>query len=991
MKKVLLALSFLMVFGLGSILAQAQTISGTVTGSDDGMPIPGASVFVKGTTVGTVTQPDGTYSLNVPEDAETIVFSFVGMETQEIAYEGQSTIDASLASEFFAMDEVIVVGYGVSRKEANTGSVSNIGSESLQDVPEVSFDKMLSGKMPGVMVTGSSGQPGSSSQVRIRGISSLNAGNEPLYVVDGIPVMQGDQGYFTNSSNALAMYNPNDIESITVLKDAAAASIYGSRAANGVVLINTKNGKAGKTSVKMRTSYGVTSLTNDNDYGIMNPNQLVTYMRDAVVNAGGDPDDPTAGSMYIPKSLLDKKQINWLDALTRNGSIHEYELSVTGGNESTKHYTSGLYSKTEGTFHSIDYEKFQLRSNIDHKISDIFSMGAKINMFHSDANDVAMQDLFYANPIFAGSLILPWTPMKNDDGTYNLDIPENANTNPRATAEYDDQWEKQNRIQTTVFADAKITNSLTFKTNNSVEYTDGEGRRYWSPEADFNNYAVLQVSNSKYTQLTSSNTLTYANLLGEEHSITGILGQEVLVNDYNSYYGYGDVDPNIPFANTIVSGDPKTTVDYEQERYTMQSFFGIADYSYDGRYYLKLSLRTDGSSKFGSNYRWGTFYSAGTSWNIHNETFMEEIEPINMLKLRASYGVNGNDNIGTYEQWGVYGPVSYNGISGMAPEQPSNPDLTWEVNTSYNVGLDFIVLNRISGTLDYYNRITSDMLLDRPLSRTSGFIELRQNIGEIENKGFEALINVNILDAPVKWDIGGHIASNQSEILDLGGEEQIIDSRLIHRVGESLYSYYLRDYAGVNPANGEALWYREDGSITNVYADAERKIVGSPEPDFIGGANTNVAWNGLALAVNLEFKIGNQILIEENRYLNSDGYNWGSNQASTAVDYWKKPGDITRNPIPIANNTTNSSGFRNSRWMQDGDYLRIKNVSLSYNLPNFLIDQARLKNVRIYASATNLFTFHGVDFFDPERGDDGLGYGIYPMTKSLMGGLEITF
>ncbi len=990
MKKVLLALSFLMVFGLSSLLAQTRTITGTVTGSEDGLPIPGVSVFVQGTTVGGVTQSNGTYSLNVPQDAETLVFSFVGMQRQTILIQGRSVINVELVSTAIAMDEVIVVGYGVTRKEANTGAVSVVGNEQLQDVPEVSFEKMLSGKVAGVMVTATSGQPGSASQIRIRGTSSLNAGNEPLYVVDGIPVMQGDQSYFTNTSNALAMINPNDIESVTVLKDAAAASIYGSRAANGVILITTKSGKAGKSTVKFRTSFGVTALTNDNNYGPMNPSQLVNYMRDAVVNAGGDPDDPTGGSLFVPYSLLAKPQTNWMDAMTRYGSVNEYELSVAGGNDKTQHFTSALYSKTDGVFYGVDYEKFQVRSNLEHQISDKVKMGARINLFHSEASDVAMQSLYYVNPVFAGMNILPWTPLRTDDGMFNLVIPENANTNPRATAAYDDQWEKQNRIQSTLFAQWEIVKGLTLKTNNSVEHTDGEGRRYWSKEADFAGDATLQVSNSKYTQMTTSNTLTYTGLLGEKHGLTGILGQESLVNDYNSYYIYTPgVDPQIPYPNTGVADSDEG--DYDESKYTMQSYFGILDYNYAGKYYLKMSLRTDGSSKFGSNNRWGTFYAVGASWNIHNESFMDGVEPINELKLRASYGVNGNDNIGEYEQWGIYSPVTYNGAAGMAPDQPDNPDLTWEVNTSYNVGLDFTLLERVTGTFDYYYRETTDMLLDTPLSYTSGFSSLRQNIGSLENKGFEGLINVNVLQGPVTWDVGVNFAHNKSKILSLGTEDQIIDGRLIHKVGESLYRYYLRDYAGVNPANGDALWYTADGKLTNVYADAPQKVMGCPEPTLTGGFNTNVSWKGISFAMNLEFKLGNQVLIEEQRYLNSDGSNWGSNQANTALDYWKEPGDISRNPKPYANNTNNSYGYRNSRWMFDGDYLRIKNVTLSYTLPQKIAQRASLGNVRVYASAVNLYTFHNVDFFDPERGVDGMGFGIYPMTKSLMGGLEITF
>jgi TonB-linked SusC/RagA family outer membrane protein len=988
MKRLLALFAFLVTASL-VLYSQGVQITGTITDAENGEALPGVSVVVRGTTIGTVTDFEGNYTISVPNTGALLVFSFVGMETQSITVGDATTIDVQLVVDAIKMDEVVVIGYGTSTREANTGAVAIIDNESIQDVPELSFDKMLAGKAAGVLVTATSGQPGAASQIRIRGTSSLNAGNEPLYVVDGIPIMEGNQTYFTNTGNALAMINPSDIESITILKDAASASVYGSRAANGVILITTKSGKQGKSSINLRASYGVTSLANDNGYRQMTGQELVGFMQDASRNAGFDPLDPASGPYYVPNSLLDQELYNWMDEVTRYGSIQEYELGVTGGTDKINHYTSGLYSNTEGVFYGVDYKKYQIRSNINANITDKLRLGVRFNAFRSEANDVAMQNLYFVNPAFGGLIIAPWTSPKNEDGTWNLDIPENANTNPRATAEYDDQWEIQNRLQGTFFLEYEPIPGLKLKTNNAAEYTDGEGRRYWSPEADFSGNATLQVSRTKYAQYTSSNTVSYNKYINN-HDISVLGGAEIISNGNNSYYIYSPaVDPAIPFPNTGVSDSDQG--DYGETKYNLASFFAIVDYNWSAKYYFRASFRTDGSSRFGENNRWGNFYSFGASWNLHNEAFMEGVGSINLLKVRASYGVNGNDRIGNFEHWGIYGPTQYNGLGGMAPSQPANPDLTWETNTTYNIGVDFGIMKRFSGSIEYYYRRTSDMLLDVPLSRTSGFTTLRQNIGILDNQGLEALLNVDILDGPVLWDFGINVAANRSEIVDLGTEEQIIDGRIIYKVGEQLYSYYLYQYAGVNPVNGMALWKNDDGELSENFSDATRAILGSPEPDFIGGFNTNVSWEGITLSASFEFKIGNQVLIEENRYSNGDGYLWGNNHAYTNLDYWKEPGDVTRNPKPIAANTTNSNTFNNPRWMYDGDYLRVKNLTLSYTLPAEWTRKAKIENLRIYGSAVNLWTFHDVDFFDPERGITGLGFGIYPVSKSFVIGLDLTF
>jgi len=428
MRKSAFLLVFLLLTGLSSLIAQGVQVKGTVTATEDGMPVSGAYIVVKGTQSGTTTDVDGKYSVTVPADA-TLVFSSVGLKSREIVVGGSSEIDVALDADIIGMQEVIIVGYTTVRKEANTGAVNVVKSDKLKDVPEVSFDKMLSGKIPGVTISSSSGQPGASSQIRVRGITSLTAGNEPLIVVDGSPVMQGDQSVFTNTSNALSSINPNDVESVTMLKDASATSIYGSRGANGVLVITTKSGQQGKSKVDFRASYGISKLANDNGYGVMTREELVTYMRDAVKNVGLDPENPNSGRYYVPASLATGKTYDWMDIVTRNGKSQNYELKISGGNEKTKHYISTGYTDDEGVFYGVDFKKYQLRANIDHKANNWLTAGVRINGAYTKTNDVPMQNLYYANPLFAGQIIAPWSPVYAVNGEYNLDIPENGNSN----------------------------------------------------------------------------------------------------------------------------------------------------------------------------------------------------------------------------------------------------------------------------------------------------------------------------------------------------------------------------------------------------------------------------------------------------------------------------------------------------------------------------------------------------------------------------------
>ena len=926
----------------------------------------------------------------MPAGAQTLTVSYIGMVTQEVAV--SSNVYVVMQSGSQSLDEVIVVAYGTTRREAKTGSVASVGSETLSGLVGTSFDKMLSGKMAGVQITANSGQPGADTQVRIRGASSINAGKEPLYVVDGIPVMTGNQSYFTNTGNALAMINPNDIESITALKDAAATSVYGSRAANGVILVTTKTGKAGKNLFSLRAKYGVSSLANDNDFGVMNRDELLSFRRQAALNAGVDP--LQEGSRYsYPTSMNSLPETDWMDHLTRAGAQQEYELSAAGGSDKTSYFSSLSYHKNDGIAYGITFERMQARLNVDHELNASLKTGARINAGYLYTEDVSMQSLYYVNPLFAGMIIQPWSKPYNEDGTHNVNIPENSNTNPRATAVYDDQWEKQYRFNGNVYFQWTPLKGLVFRTTNAAETNFSEGIRYWAPETN-QGTATLQTGTMQWRMLTTSNTASYDGTVADLHTYRVLAGQEAMHMFRSENYIYApNVDPNIPYPNTAPVSDVQAEYYYYAK--SLLSYFGIVDYNYAGRYFLQGSLRSDGSSLLGKNNTWGTFYSLGASWNVHSENFMAGINAIDLLKLRLSYGLTGNNDIDYYQQYGVYAPTQYNGTAGLRPSTPVNDYLAWEQSSSWDVGIDFGFLKRFTGSLDLYTRKTIDMLLDRPLSRTSGFNTQTQNVGSLRNQGIEFQFDASIVNnKDWKWNAGFTLAHNKSEILDLDGDEMINQAdwtALKHIKGKSLYTFYLRDYYGVNPINGDALYVNEEGKLTNNFNEARYIEAGSPEPKLTGGLHTDVSWKGLSLSVLFEGKFGNYILIGENRYLQADGNQMTMNQAKSALNYWKQPGDTGVNPKPVAGTASSSYSNQTTRFLERGDYVRIKDVTLAYTLPSKWLRPARISNLRLYVSGSNLYTFHDVNFWDPERGVTGIGYGVNPMSKSFGGGVEISF
>lgn len=1006
MKKIKLFFTAIMVLvtaGLAS--AQSLTVTGTVSDADSGDPIPFASIRVNGTMIGAAAGADGTYSITVPSGNSVLTFSFVGYKTTEIPVDGRMVVDCDLAPDATALDDVVVVAYGSAKREAVTGAVTSVKGEGLASTPVTSVDKALSGKLAGVQITAVSGQPGAPSQIRIRGNSSINASNAPLWVVDGIPVILDGTSDMTNMSNGIATLNPNDIESITVLKDAAAAAVYGSRAANGVILVQTKSGKAGKAQFDARAKFGVSWLQSDSGFRVMTASELLGYQRDAIVNAGMDPDDPTS-AYYRPMSLLNGDVSSWMDQVTRLGQLQEYEISARGGNSKGTYFSSISWHKNEGAFYGIDYSRLQARVNADYKLLDNLETGVRVNVAYTDQNDVPMQSLYYSNPVFAGMTILPWEPKYDENGNHNVEIPSNSYTNPRATALYDDQWSKAYKFNGTMFLRWEPVKHLVIETRNSAEAAFSNDRRYWDPQSKGGSgqTATVQLSKTQYTNLTTSNTINYSNVFGGYHSLRVLLGQEATAYkvDYSYTYAPG-VDAEIPYPNTASQEKVESYVDFVNK--SMLSFFGIADYNYDNRYFVQATVREDGSSLFGSKNKWGLFWSASASWNLANEKWMDGTNSwLDLLKVRASYGLNGNNGISAYQAYGVYATTQYNGVVGMRPSTPSNDYLSWEKNSTWNVGLDFGFLkNRLRGNFDVYERTTLDMLLDVTVPQTTGFSTNFMNAGSMKNTGVEFQLDGDIIStSDMLWTVGFNIAHNKTEILDLAvdpdenGDEWIAyggtSSWIRHSVGRSMYSYYLRDYYGVNPSNGEALWVTEDGSLTNDYSQARRYYAGSPEPKVIGGFNTSFTWKGLSLSAFFEYKLGGYVLLpNENYYLQSDGYSMTMNQMATALNYWKQPGDTNCNPKPVAGNATNSNTGASDRWLEKGDYLRIKDITLSYSLPQRALDKIHVKGLRIYVSGLNLYCFNDVNFWDPEMGVTGTGAGNYPLTKSFVGGVELSF
>jgi len=1014
-------------FFLIPAFGQNITIQGTVTEKASGQPLPGVNVIIEGTSIGVTTDFDGLYTLQVPSNEAVLVFSYLGMQTAKISVNGQTTINAALEEETEALDDVIVVAYGTTTKEAYTGAAQIVPSEIIENRPVTSFDKALQGTTAGLQVTSSSGQPGATATVRIRGIGSLSASSAPLYVIDGVPM-----------SGSLTDINPNDIESLTVLKDAAAASLYGSRAANGVILINTKQGKKGETKISFNQQIGVSSRISDG-YQLMNSTQIYeqswmglynqsiitgNVIADAKQFANNNVESIVGFNPFGVGSPLDDngKLINgtqvitdtdWRDQVYKTGIVQNSNLNVIGGSESTKVFLSLGYFKDSGTTLSSNFERYTSKLNVSHKVNDFIDAGMNVHYSFSETNAPPGGGQG-ANPIRSAEIINAATPVYTGDGEYNWDNTAVRDFNPVGLSELDKYEYKTNRALVNAFVNIKISPSLRFSTKGAIDYSANKGLNYYNPfhgnaSADSGINGRSSQSRSDNTAWNISNILTWKKSF-EKSNLEILIGQEAHKEVF-SILSAGVTNFSIPNNPELVWGsDPSTPSSYESD-WTLLSFLGQAKYSYDGKYYFSVSLRQDGSSRFGKNNKYGLFYSVGSSWRIVKEEFMNDVDWVDNLKIRTSYGTSGNNSIGNYASLGLYGSgANYGGYPGLTPIQLENNDLSWEKISSLNVGFESRIFNKLNIDFEYYSRDSDGLLFAQPLSAGKGFRSILTNLGAMVNSGLEATIKYDAVQTEdLNYSIGFNISTNKNEIKNLTTDKIISGSKILE-VGGDVYQFYMREWAGVNPDNGRPMWFVNEASndveepeglsssfsdphgsgrvVTSVYKDAERIKMGSALPEFYGGISNNVSYKNFDLSFYFYYSLGGQVYNYDYAGNMHDGTQPGYNLAVDAANSWTPNNKFTDVPRYVVNNQDQGNQL-SSRFLEDVSFLRLKNVSLSYNLPSELIQKFKLKGARLTVSAENLWTLSSFKGFDPEGAINGTTNNNIPGVKVVNVGVKI--
>ncbi len=1016
MKKGLISMLVLLFVGLQSVFAQSHEISGVVTSADDGLTIPGVSVMVKGTTTGVSTDLDGKYTLKVPADAKVLVFSFVGMETQEIAIAGKTTINVVLKSAAKTIGEVVVTGYSVVNKKSYTGAASVVKSESLVKTAG-GVTKALQGKVAGVQVMGD--------DIRIRGYGSLSASSEPLYVVDGV----------------IGAPRPSDedIEAMTVLKDAAATALYGSQGANGVIVITMKKGKKGKTKFNVKYQHTIDKLLSP-EWDRMNASQYYKHQFLGTVNAyPGETEDRIyalfdkamrnnnpynmAKPFNIDGTLKDNAKLlydtNWVDALLKTSVKDEVYFSVAGGNEKSNFHISSKAWDRDGYLDAISSRGLYNDLKFATKLSDKIKFSIRTSLSYWQGSTAYTRGASENNLLYVGYSMSPATPIyemtkvDNNDGTYgykenrnryNWINPNYNDYNPVALLEMDP---RKNYGLWVFFApklDVEIIKDLKFSTTFVGRYNTSNSSLFQNPfhGSGQTENGLSQKKNDNSRSYFIKNILTYRFDLNEDHHFKALLGNEVydyINKDFSATkVGYplgGEISDELSSGQKPRHANSGTV---EEGRI---SYFSNLEYNFLGKYFLSGSFRTDGSSKFGPDNRWGNFWSVGGSWRISEEDFFD-MEWVNNLKLRTSYGITGNNSIGDYKYGNYYSMgADYDGQTGLLHTNLPNNLLGWEESTSFSVGLDFDLFNhRLSGTIEGYKRGSDGLLYKVPIPITSGFPSILMNIGEMENTGVELELNGKIIDSnDLKWTSTFTMSTNKNKIVSLP-TKQVINGTKRWVKGGSLYDYYLREWAGVDPANGDPLWYKNeeqaDGSIkkvtTNSYRDATYYTnLGQSTPKMYLGLSNELSYKGFNLSVDLVGGFGHKVY--DGRYAAAmhDGQGKARNLAVDALNAWTPDNTKTNVPKYIYGNT-NKSNSASSRWLVNGDYVKIKNVSLSYNLSSQLANKLYLDSARVFFTVDNVYSFSDYKSGDPEISLSGVSSGVsFNNSRVFRIGVDIKF
>jgi TonB-linked SusC/RagA family outer membrane protein len=1024
MRKLLIFLC-LAVLCLDQASAQNHVITGTVTDAN-GAPVAGASILIKGTKRGTTSGIDGTFRISVPAGTGALVISGVGLSHQEIDILDKTNLGTiALTTANKDLDEVVVVAYGQSKKTNITGSVATIKGGELADKPFTSVDKELQGAVAGVQSSSVSGQPGSNTDIVIRGIGSIQAGSSPLWVIDGVIATTGDLTSNTTTANALSGFNPNDIESVTILKDAAATAIYGSQGANGVILVTTKKGRAGKTAVNFSTEVGANSRAFQPKNKPMTTPQTQTLLREAVINAGLATTNAGADSAIVDPNgyvgLPDDytaTNTDWTKVVTRTGTQQDYNLSLSGGDQKTQFYMSGGYFKQLGTVLASDFNRYTGSLSLTHHANDQLTVGGTISGGATNQNTPQGSSAFL-NPVMETYFLPSWYAPYNANGSFNYSTPPDYSSdfvagsgleNPVIISAWNVNNDKQNSFRGNVFGEYKILNNLKFTSRYSAEYFDISEHMYWNPlYGDGYTYSGYAFDSYRRTfDYTFSNFADYRGNLNSSKDFYFDLkaGYESHKISNSFLQAAGEAFPATLALQNLTSAATPLTAYADPTAASLLSMFSMGDINYKDRYVLTGTFRRDGSSVFGADHRYGDFYSVGATWNIIEEDFLKNSTLFSLLKLRGSYGTSGNQNLGYYTALPTYGyGDNYTGLPGSALNNVGNPNLTWEKEATGNIGLDWgLWKDRLYGTFEVYDRKTTALLISVPLSPTSGVSGQNRNVGAMTNKGEEITIGGRpIVTRGFIWDVSFNFSHNTNKVTQLYQNtpinQQSSTTPFNITVGHDIHDYYLKQWDGANPADGTPLWFTDGthSKTTGTFADAALDLSGkSASPKYFGSFTNTFSYAGFSLTAQFYYNFGNYVFNYWGKYFESDGlYLGGYNQLSDQLSGWQKPGDKSNTPQVIlggAGGGTSSYGY-STRFLYKGDYIRLRNLQLSYAIPKSALKSAHIANLSLYIRGTNLWTTD-VDKhipLDPETGiNSGNGFDVF-IPKTITGGLKIGF
>lgn len=953
-------------------------VKGHVVSAEDNEPMVGVSILEKGTTNGVITDIDGNYTLEIKGTASaTLLFSYIGMQSQAHEVSAKTgTLNVRLVSDAALIDEVVVVAYGTRKKGTIAGAVSTVKAEKMENVPAAGFDQSLQGQTPGLSVISNSGEPSKAAVFQIRGTNSINSGTSPLFILDGVPISSAD---FNTIS-------PGDIESISVLKDASSTSIYGARAANGVVVITSKRGLAmDKAKVTLRGQWGFSQLASGDNWMMMNTPERIQFEKEIGLDTGKD------------YNLLSRTDINWLDKVFNDRApLQSYELSVNRATDRLNYYVSGGFYDQDGIAQSSTFRRYNMRANAEVKASNWLKIGTNTMMAYEEIAQAEEGDMALYTPISGSRFMLPyWNPYNADgslasenDGTW-----KGTGQNPIEWMANNPVEHKKYKLLSTVFVDITPVKNLTVRAQFGADYSHSTSFMKSYPSYIINNNSGRAGrSSSDILNLTETLTANYRWTLKDDHSFNFMLGQEGI--DYRST-GFQVVTrgQTINRLTNIASGTRASSWQDANTEHAFISLFFRTEYNYKDLYYAEVAARTDASSRFGKDHRWGAFWSLGFMWNIKNEAFLKDVEWLTGAQIKLSTGTSGNSTIPDYDHLAlVSGNANYLDQAGLYPLQSGNEDLGWEQTWANNIGMSVGLFNRLNVNLDFYHKKTTNILMFVPQSYAmTGESGHWDNIGAMMNRGVEVAVDGDVVRTKdFTWNMSANFSYNKNKLLELyNGVEEYVNSTtgLKYMVGHPVTEFFLNRYAGVNPANGDALWYTADGEITTEFREEDKVMTGKAyESPWAGGFGTTLMWKGLSLSAQFSWMAKRYVMNNDRFFEESNGIYSTYNQSKRLLyDRWKKPGDITDIP------RYDVVAKLDDRFLENTSFLRLKNLTLAYSLPQSLLRKANFfSTARVYLQGQNLLTWTGFTGLDPEVASN-IYRAQYPASRQFTLGVEVSF